>query len=254
MLRPVSSQLKEALRLATERFAGALPGSPGEEYLQGRRIGPRAAERLRLGYVSLDDPPEGWERYAGRLAIPYLNVKGDPVWLKFRATPETRPNHKGEIDKYAQEPGGGTRLYNTIALSASGDTLCLVEGEFDAITLTALGLPAVGIPGAKSWKEWFPKALEGWPRTVMFYDDDEPGRNLVKLVKKGIPDIIPLPAPGGHHDVGEAYEAGLGEAIVAAAHGTESEQDHAHEHGNGSPERDEPNLDGISNPDGRIPY
>lgn len=178
---------------------------------------------MMLGFVDPDDPPEGWKRYAGRIAIPYLNVKGDPVWVKFRATPGLTPDG---ADKYAQEPGGGTPLFNTRALSAPGDILVLCEGEFDTITLSALGLPAVGIPGANNWKSHFPRCLQGWDRIVMFYDDDKPGRDLVKLVKKQMPDIIPMSPPGGHHDVGEAYEAGLGEAIVALARGIESEQDH----------------------------
>lgn len=224
MLKPSSTASKKVLLEAAEAFQGALPGSPGEEYLTGRGIGEKTAGRLRLGYVSPDAPPEGWERYAGRLAIPYVNAKSEVVWIKFRSTPETKPDFKGEVDKYAQEPGGQTRLYNTQALSATGDTLALCEGEFDVITLTALGIPAVGIPGASSWKTWFNRCLQGWGRIVLFYDDDKAGRELVKTVKGKIPDVVPVAAPGGHNDVNEAYMAGLGDRIVALAKG--EDEDH----------------------------
>lgn len=170
---------------------------------------------MRLGYVDPATAPEGWDRHHGRIAIPYLNVKGDVVWIKFRATPENGP----EADKYSQEAGGGTPLFNTIALSAPGDLIVLCEGEFDVITLTALGIPAVGIPGANNWKDHFYRCLQGWARVVMFYDGDKPGRELVKVIKKKIPDLIPMAPPGGHHDINDAYLAGLGETIVALARG-----------------------------------
>jgi DNA primase len=254
LLKPLSAHTKKALSQAVSTFVQALPGSPGEAYLRERQIGTRTAERLMLGYVDPDNPPEGWQRYAGRIAIPYLNIKGDPMWIKFRATPGITPEG---ADKYSQEPGGGTPLYNTLALSAPGDTLVIVEGEFDTITMTALGIPAVGIPGANNWKSHFPRCLQGWSRTVMFYDDDKPGRDLVKLVKKQMPDIIPLAPPGGHHDVGEAYEAGLGKAIVRAARGIESEQDDGYQ----EPDRGIPateagpsGFNGLLHPDAAPPF
>lgn len=244
MLKPSTAASKKALSEATGRFTEALPGSPGQAYLDSRGIGPRTVERLRLGYVSLEDPPEGWERHAGRIAIPYINAKGEVVWIKFRATPELGP----DVDKYSQEPGGGTRLYNTQALSAPGDILVLCEGEFDVITMTALGIPSVGIPGVKNWKTYHHRCLQGWSRIVQFADDDEAGRNLAKRVKAEIPDLIIASPPGGHNDVNEAYVAGLGDRLVVLARGEEYESDEV------EPESESQNLNGIASPDGAIPY
>lgn len=228
--RPLHPAVKAGIQKAVQHFHMALPGSPGWDYLQGRQIGRGTAQALRLGYVDPADPLEGWERFRGRLAIPYLNPKGDAVWIKFRATQETKPNKEGKVVKYAQQEGEEARLYNTISLTTKGDTLCLVEGEFDAIVLTALGIPAVGIPGAGAFKPHMAKALEGWPRTVLFYDNDPVGKNgkeagkaLVSAIKAKMPDVIPMVAPGGHNDIGDAYEAGLGEAIKALAYGYELE-------------------------------
>jgi DNA primase len=218
-LRPLNSAIKKGLQEAAVAFTEALPGSPGEAYLQERGIGPKTAERMRLGYVDPATAPDGWDRHEGRISIPYLNAKGEVVWIKFRATPETKPDYKGEIPKYSQEAGGGTPLFNTIALSAPGELIVLCEGEFDVITLTALGIPAVGIPGANNWKDHFYRCLQGWDRVVIFFDEDKPGRELVKVIKKRMPDIIPLAAPGGHHDINEAYLAGLGGTIIALARG-----------------------------------
>lgn len=202
----------------TALFSAALPGSPGMEYLGKRGIGPRTAETLRLGYVDPQGPiPEGWERFAGRIAIPYLNIDGVVVWAKFRALEDVK-------EKYAQQAGGRTRLYNLRALSVPSGTLALCEGEFDTISLTALGIPAVGIPGANNWKPYFHRVLQGYDRVVMFYDDDEPGRSLVQTVKQKMPDIVPLAAPGGHHDLGDAFEAGLGDSIRALVKGEPVEE------------------------------
>jgi DNA primase len=229
--RPLHPAVKAEIGEAVAHFHQALPDSVGWEYLEGRKIGRGTARALRLGYVDPSNPREGWERFAGRLAIPYLNPKGDAVWIKFRATHITNPNAKGDVIKYAQQKGEEARLYNTIALTAKSDTLCLVEGEFDAIVLTALGIPAVGIPGAGAFKPHMAKALEGWPRTVLFYDNDPEGKNgkrpgeaLLEAVKAKMPDVIPLVAPGGYNDIGDAYEAGLGEAIKALAYGYELER------------------------------
>lgn len=238
--RPLHPAVKAELAKVVHHFHMALPDSPAWEYLESRKIGRGTAKALRLGYVDPANPVEGWERFAGRLAIPYLNPKGDAVWVKFRATHLTKPNAKGEVVKYTQQAGEEGRLYNTIALSAKGDTLCLVEGEFDAIVLTALGIPAVGIPGTGAFKPHFAKALEGWPRTVLFYDNDPVGKNgkrageaLLGAVKDKMPDVIPLVAPGGHNDIGDAYEAGLGEAIKALAYGYELEKIHEQENTEG---------------------
>lgn len=269
--RPLHPAVKAELQQAMAHFHQALPDSAGWEYLESRKIGRGTARALRLGYVGPENPREGWERFAGRLAIPYLNPKGDVVWLKFRSTPGM-----GDVPKYAQQKGEEARLYNTIALTAKSDTLCLVEGEFDAIVLTALGIPAVGIPGAGAFKPHMAKALEGWPRTVLFYDNDknEAGERLLEAVKAKMPDVIPLVAPGGYNDIGDAYEAGLGEAIKALAYGYTLEENHEQrEEAEGSgvraslgpgaegaeagtPGDGEPfnRYDGISNPDAEPPF
>lgn len=218
---------------AVETFERAYRGSPGEAYLEGeRKIGARTAEAHRIGYVDPDNPLEGWERFAGRLCFPYLNMNKTPVWAKFRATPSM-----GEVkSKYAQQEGGRGRLFNVQALSAPGTTICLAEGEMDIVTLTALGIPAVGVPGATHWKSYMKRCLDGYDRVVLFYDDDEAGKGLVKAIKATMPDLIPLAAPGIFKDVGEAYVAGYGDAIRRIAYGIEEEEyDHGQENTPGQP-------------------
>lgn len=216
MLRPLQPDLKAEIHNATLHFVDSLPGSAGEEYLRSRGIGAGTARAMGLGYIDPANPFPGWEWLKGRISMPYLNMNRDPVWIKARAVPSVLGT---DVPKMAQKEGGESRLYNLISLSAPGDTLCLVEGEFDSITLTALGLTAVGIPGASSWKAHYARALQGYTRVVMFHDNDKAGRELAKAVRAKMPDIILAEPPGGYNDVGAAYQAGLGPQIVALAKG-----------------------------------
>lgn len=219
ILRPINRQAKEELHKAVSIFEDALPGSPGEEYLNARGIGPKTAKRMRLGYVDPAAPVDGWDRFGHRICVPNLNAHGDPIWAKFRAV-----NPDAKL-KYTQQEGAQSRLFNTLALSAPSDTIILVEGEFDVLTLTAMGLPAVGVPGASKFKTHWKRCFDGYNRIVMFYDDDEPGRDLVKKVKEQLPDVIPIAAPMGCNDINEAYLAGHRETIRSLALGLENHHD-----------------------------
>ena len=59
----------------------------------------------------------------------------------------------------------------------AGETVYVVEGEPDAVAARSLGLAAVGVPGAKSWRpEWGPR-FAGL-HVVIVPDCDQPGRAL----------------------------------------------------------------------------
>ena len=65
-----------------------------------------------------------------------------------------------EEPKYMGLPGTHTRLYNVLALQQAGDFIAVCEGEIDAITLHyKCGVPAVGVPGANSWKPHYTRLL-----------------------------------------------------------------------------------------------
>lgn len=271
MLRPLNGRQKAELARVADIFQAAYDGSPAQDYVEGKRgIGPRTASAHRLGFVP--EGVEGWDRFAGRVAIPYLNFNKEVIHFKFRALDD---NHV----KYAQQKGNGeSRLFNLQALSARSTTLVMCEGEFDVITLTHLHLPAVGVPGAYKFAKHWPRALQGWDRIVLFYDDDEAGQKLVDRVMPNMPEVIPMTAPHGAKDLNEAFKAGHGESIRALALGTveELEQD-AHEHngdafgqapaveehasgGEPAPEWEDGGsevgnqFDGIANPEGPIPF
>jgi hypothetical protein len=182
------------LRGATSRYHRTLAGSPAEEYLADRDLAD-AAGPFRLGYVA--EPLPGHETYAGMLAIPYLrrSVSGwSVVSMRFRCIEDHE--HRGH-GKYMSLPGDPPRLFNTLALQSDSDVVGLEEGELDAISLTLCGVPAVGAPGAESWKPHWTLPFLGFEAVYALTDGDEAGRRFGHARAKELPNLKIVPsAPG----------------------------------------------------------
>lgn len=182
-MKPLSVEQRSWLESACSLFEGhrerVLP------YLDGRGISLQAAEEYRLGLVP--DGVAGFEQYAGMLAIPYLTRNG-PVTFKFRRLDDGKPKYLGL--------SGRNHLYNVSALFDATDTLCICEGELDALALSMHGVPAVGIPGANNWQSHYRYVLSDFSRIVVLCDGDEPGRGLGKLLQEKV-DARPVHLPDG---------------------------------------------------------
>ena len=112
--------------------------------------------------VESDDCPDGdW------IAIPYRNLNG--IWhYKYR---NLDPNGM----KYWVPHGSEGHLYNPRLLGPNSDTVWLTEGEFDCLSLIAIGHDAVGVPGAQGFKEVW-KHLYTDSNVIVAYDPDEAGK------------------------------------------------------------------------------
>lgn len=89
--------------------------------------------------------------------------------------------------------------------------LFVVEGEPDAVSLWACGIPAVGVPGAASWKSEWTKRL--WGREVVVIPDcDVPGRLLAAQIVRDVPKARVV-------DLGRGREDGfdVGDLVCEAA-------------------------------------
>lgn len=165
---------KKDLDEALTQFRQALDSDASlQAYLGGRAISREIADKYRIGVV-----PEGcsieWEKYRGYIAIPYLTRSG-PVTIRFR-----RPPDRDSGPKYMSLPGDKPRLFNVGVLAMPyGDTLAIVEGEIDAISVTEYaGLPAIGVPGVSSWSDTFSRMVKDYDRILVVGDGDEAGRNF----------------------------------------------------------------------------
>jgi DNA primase len=111
----------------------------------------------------------------------------------------------GEEPKYMGMPGTETRLYNVSALHRASEFIAVCEGEIDAITLDyKCGIPAVGVPGANSWKRHYSKLLLDFQTIYVFADGDQPGSDFAKKLAREIQGVVVINMPDGH-DVNSIY-------------------------------------------------
>jgi DNA primase len=166
------------------------------EYLQGRGIQQEAALTHRLGFVAV--PMIGHEQYIGRLAIPYITPTG-VVDLRFRAiNPDDSP-------KYMSRSGAEQHIYNVPAFQIDSDVIAVCEGEMDTIiTHSMCGIPAVGMPGAASWKPWYARAFADYRKVIVLADGDQAGREMGKKIMQAIDVAMVVSMPDGL-DVNEVY-------------------------------------------------
>lgn len=138
------------------------------------------ARKYQLGVVI--DPLPGDERFEGWLSIPYLTKAGCRS-IRFRRL-------IGDGSKIGQAKGQPVRIYNPEACFTAGEVIGITEGEMDAIAATELlGLPSVGIPGAKMWVAysgvWKPM-FKNFERVLVLRDGDEDGKDLADAITESL--------------------------------------------------------------------
>lgn len=174
-------------------------GAPLLAYLmEERQLSLETIDRFLLGAAVHPDVLD--EDARGMLSIPYLTPNG-PVALRFR-----RPPGREDGPKYWQPSGSINSLFNTPGLLASEDWVAITEGEIDCITLAQAGIPAVGIPGASAWKDFFDLLFEGYSEVLICGDNDDSGagRQFVAKVAKMVPGPRVVMMPQGH-DINSYY-------------------------------------------------
>lgn len=185
---------RKELELATATYASHV--HEAGNYLGLRGITEDAALRFRLGVVR--DPFPDHERFEGMLCLPYITRAG-VVALKFRALdPERKP-------KYDAPAGQTARLYNVEALHSKGDVVAVCEGEIDALVCsTAVGIPAVGVPGASHWADHWSRAFADYEEVLVIADNDvkpdgkNPGLDHAHRVVRRIPNARLIKPPPGN--------------------------------------------------------
>lgn len=169
--------------------------------VEDRGLSDQVIKAFGLGAVV--DPESGHDQYRGRICIPYLVPNGDVMKLRFRAG----PGYEGNA-KYMDVKGGTPRMFNTSALTMGGQTIYITEGEVEAMTLTQLGYPTVGIAGTQAWQPHFKRMLDGYSRIIVTVDNDDGGAGLefANHITNEMEDheVIHVKAPEGH-DMNSAF-------------------------------------------------
>lgn len=196
----LSPMKREMLNRATQTYYEALKSSPGAtEHLKGRGITGEVAQYFRLGYVS--EPLENHDHMQGMLSIPFITPVGT-VAIRFRRL-------QGDGNKYHQESGSMSPLFNVRDMHRSEPYLVLCEGELDAVVMSGLcGLPAVALAGTGAWKQrgkFFRRLLLDYDRVYVVMDPDKAGQEMVPDILKRVPNAINIVLPSG--DVNESFLA-----------------------------------------------
>ncbi len=175
------------------------------DYLEGRGLTEDTAVSARLGVVdeplSADADAEG-----NRLSIPYLTRSG-VVDIRYRCLRPHSCDEEG-CSKYLTRAGQPPRLYGVGDLVSAGDWICVTEGELDRLTLVQLGYPAVGIPGAESWKPHWRRLFEDFSRIVVFCDGDDAGARFGRNWSGRFPQTVEVVQLDHKQDVNLMYTEG----------------------------------------------
>lgn len=176
------------------------------DYLEGRGLTWDTVHAARLGVV--DDDSEG---FGGRLAIPYL-TRGGVVSLRYRCI---RDHACGDVGcfKYMDRPGAEVRLYGVETVFRANESLCVTEGEFDALTLHQMRIAAVAVPGAFHYKPHWRRIFEDFSNVVVLTDGDDAGRKFGnRLVTELRATVLAMPdgmdVNSAYLELGEEYLRG----------------------------------------------
>lgn len=192
----LSRERRNFLEKAVLRYAAHL--DLAADWLEGRGIDKEFAASVALGVVV--DPMPGHEPARGRLAIPYLTDAG-PVGINFRCIQDHNCKEQTNHSKYWKPKGSTALLYGVQSASWAEHWIVATEGEIDALTWQMVGVPAVGIPGAKNWKDHWSNVFEDFSRVYLAEDGDSAGESLyekmVHKIDQSVSSVIRMEMPDG---------------------------------------------------------
>jgi DNA primase len=152
-----------------------------EGYLETRGLSLAVARTAGLGVV--DREILDYRSLAGRLAIPYF-TDGGPVNMVFRCMQSHDCKSLPDHGKYVRATGGGVNLYNVQAYREAENFICVTEGEIDALSCKAMGIPAIAVPGAENWKDHWNLVFQDFESIYVLQDGDAAGKKFGLRVKK----------------------------------------------------------------------
>ena len=112
-----------------------------------------------------------------RLVIPYMLEDGSEGPVRLRVRLEKAAEGDG---RFRWRAGSKPVPYGIWRLNQARETgfVVLVEGESDCHTLWKYGIPALGLPGAATWKDEWARYLEGIPAVYVSVEPDQGGATL----------------------------------------------------------------------------
>jgi hypothetical protein len=148
-----------------------VPGCTLEEYAAYKNL---PLDFLSSAPVALEDTTWSGKPAVG---IPYMDVEGNELFWRFRTGLEkTDPDTRMRSEKGAKiiAPYG----LNWLDVAHEKNYVLLVEGESDAHVCWYRDIPALGIPGAKNWKDEWSSHLDGIGTVLVAVEPDDAGESM----------------------------------------------------------------------------
>lgn len=180
------------LQATAEKYHEAL-NDQASAYLERRGISPEQRSQYLLGVVS--EPEPAHEPYEGRLSLPFITPTG-VVSIRYRCI-QDHDCKAVKCLKYLQGKGEGDHLYNVPAFRERHPAIAVCEGELDALTIDTHVMPAVGVPGATKWKDYWTRLLEGYEQVFAVGDGDDAGRDFTGRLVELLPNARAVVMPSG---------------------------------------------------------
>ena len=191
-----------------------------------RRIDPRVVEWCGLTSIDVPTPCWRWGKAfydAPSLLIPYRDVDGRLLTVQGRRLEELKikelkikemgdEDSKHYTPRFRFPPGSQVGMYNKPVLRrlGEGDELWITEGPSDCWAMMSAGRKAVAIPSATSLTTGDLRLLgDGLQKGVSLHmapDNDRPGMELFKTLKRHFPDLQGHVLPDGVKDFGEMWK------------------------------------------------
>jgi hypothetical protein len=130
--------------------------------------------------------------------IPYYSPDGQEVAVRYRKA------LSGD-NRFSWRKGDRVCLYGLGRKPR--DWTLLVEGESDCWTAWAHDLPALGLPGASTWKAEWSEHFKGM-QVYLWAEPDEAGQALPAKIGRDLPDLMVIKAPEGIKDLNEGHVKG----------------------------------------------
>jgi hypothetical protein len=194
--------------LAALRDRGLWPGGNGEAPAQ--RLGLTVAElaaakrlpEALLRELGLRDVRLGGQAAVG---IPYHDANGDEVAVRYRIALDG--------DRFRWRKGSHVLLYGLWRLRDYRPCgwVLLVEGESDAWTCWAAGVPALGIPGKSTWRHEWARAVDS---LEVFVWQEPQAEDFTARIARDLPHARVIVAPPGIKDLSEAHLRGVDVAAL----------------------------------------
>ncbi|MEJ5328751.1 MAG: hypothetical protein WHT07_01185 [Desulfobaccales bacterium] len=161
-----------------------------------------AAKRLEKTFLNSLGVGELKVKGVPRVAIPYMEETGEVRAIRYRLS-------LNGAQRFIWRKGDRVMPYGLWRLpdARQAGWCLLVEGESDCWTAWAHRVPALGLPGASTWRPEWAEVLEG-VQVYLWAEPDSAGQALPAKVVKDIPGLMVIRPPKGFKDLSQAHIEG----------------------------------------------